>query len=296
MTSQASSTLLQRIDVALTSALRNDHRQDALMDDVTHRLHMRDLFIKGVAERDLPISLARAKLHTPHSGMALTINSFFPWRQASRQLELAGRTGFDGIQFDVRCPTGLRGTPPHLDLLALRDDHAVAVTVRSIEYLTKKRSRIATAYDDLLTVTPGMQAWQAHLADWRDEKVRYKHIDLPALVKYATALGQTFPDRSSTLLYLYWEPLDHHAFRGVSGAPLGTARSYRCGTRCQGRCHRPELRSTLGGLVQAHKPWLAWRPRCPPSSTLRGDARQPGSMTRDKGASRILKSPHGPIR
>lgn len=215
MNSQASATLLQRIDVALTSALRNDNDHAPLRANA-HRLNTRDLFIKGVAERDLPISLGRTRLQTPHSGMALAINSFFPWRRASQQLELANHTGFDAIQFDVRCPTGLRGTPPHLDLLALRDDHAVAVTVRSIEYLTRRRSSIATSYDYILAETPGMKPWHAHLADWRESRAEYQHLDLAALIKYATALGRTFPDRSSTLLYLYWEPLDarsYEAFR-----------------------------------------------------------------------------------
>jgi hypothetical protein len=211
MNSQASATLLQRIDVALTSALRNDHGQAPSRADV-QRPDNRDLFIKGVAERDLPVSLGRARLHTPHSGMALAINSFFPWRRASEQLELAKRGGFDAIQFDVRCPTGLRGTPPHLDLLALRDDHAVAVTVRSVEYLTRRRASLATSYDDLLADTPGMAPWRAHLSAWREGDAVYQHVDLAALIKYATALGQTFPDRTSTLLYLYWEPLDADAY------------------------------------------------------------------------------------
>lgn len=211
MDSQASATLLQRIDVALTSALRNDHGLVPLRADA-QRLDTRDLFIKGVAERDLPISLGRTRLHTPHSGMALAINSFFPWRRASDQLELAGHTGFDAIQFDVRCPTGLRGTPPHLDFLALRDDHAVAVIVRSVEYLRRRRSSIATSYDDLLAETTGMKPWHAHLTDWRNGDAGYQHVDLAALIKYATALGHTFPDRSSTLLYLYWEPLDAEAY------------------------------------------------------------------------------------
>lgn len=211
MVSQAPATLLQRIDVALTSALRSDHRQHPVLAR-GQTLEVRDLLIKGVAERDLPLSLGRARLDTPHSGLALIINSFLPWRRACTQLPLGGKLGFGAIQFDVRCPTGLRGTPPHLDLLALRDDHAVAVTVRSVEYLTRKRSAIATSYDELLAETPGMAPWHDHLADWRNKRIGYDHVDLPALIKYATALGRTFPDRTSTLLYLYWEPLDARTY------------------------------------------------------------------------------------
>ena len=154
------------------------------------------------------MALERVRLDTPHSGMALVINSFLPWQKEAYRLPLGNQLGFDAIQFDVRCPTGLRGTPPHLDLLALRDDHAVGVTVRSVEYLRRKKSSISETYDNMLGETPGMSPWWKHLNEWRAGHLAYHHVDLPALVKYATALGRTFPDRSSTLVYLYWEPMD----------------------------------------------------------------------------------------
>ena len=215
--SQAQTTLLQRIDGALISALRNDqeghHGRDRRPLSVERPIRDgRDLLIEGVAERELPSSVEHIRFDTPHSGMALTVNSFVPWQRAVDLLPLGDRLGFDAIQFDVRCPTGLRGTPPHLNLLALRTDHAIAVVVRSVEYLTRRRSSIAAAYDDLLTETPGLMPWLRHLTDWRRHRLSYRHVDLPALVKYATALRRTFPDRPSTLLYLFWEPLDAPAY------------------------------------------------------------------------------------
>ncbi len=238
--SQAPTTLLQRIDGALISALRHDrdrrHDRGALSGG--RPVHDgRDLLIEGVAERELPPSLDPVRFDSPHSGMALTVNSFVPWRRTLDLLPLGGRTGFDAIQFDVRCPTGLRGTPPHLNLLALRPDHAIAVVVRSVEYLTRRRSTIAAAYDDLLTETPGLTPWLRQLIEWRRDRLSYRHVDLPALVKYATALRRTFPDRPATLLYLFWEPLDASAYGefrdhreellnlvdGIHGAQVGFA-------------------------------------------------------------------------
>ncbi len=207
MESHAAGTLLQRIDLALISALQNDADDDLALANGRIR-EPRRLLIEGVVDRAWPLALDRVRLDTPHSGMALAINSFLPWQKDAYRLPLAGHLGFDAIQFDVRCPTGLRGTPPHLDLLALRDDHAVAVAVRSVEYLKRKKSSISATYDGTLEETQGMEPWRRHLEDWRAGRVVYDHVDLPALVKYATALGRTFPDRSSTLLYLYWEPLD----------------------------------------------------------------------------------------
>ena len=207
MESHAAGTLLQRIDLALISALQNDW-EDA-PDLVNGRIREpKRLLIKGVAERVWPLSLERVRLDTPHSSTALVINSFIPWQKEISRLPLGAKFGFNAIQFDVRCPTGLRGTPPHLDLMALRDDHVVGATVRTIEYLKRKKSTISAAYDQTLSDTRGMEPWRAHLDGWRAGRTIYDHVDLAALVKYATALGRTFPDRPSTLVYLYWEPLD----------------------------------------------------------------------------------------
>ncbi len=207
MESHAAGSLLQRIDLALISALRNDWNDDPSLADGRIREPKR-LLIKGVADRVWPAALERVRLDSPHSSMALVINSFFPWQKDVGRLPLAEKVGFSAIQFNVRCPTGLRGTPPHLDLMALRDDHVVGATVRAIEYLKRKKSTISTTYDRTLAETRGMEAWRTHLESWRAGRVLYQHVDLAALVKYATALGRTFPDRSSTLVYLYWEPLD----------------------------------------------------------------------------------------
>ena len=207
MENHAAGSLLQRIDLALISALQNDWDDDADLADGRIR-EPKHLLIKGVAERVWPVALERVRLDTPHSSMALVINSFFPWQRDVGRLPLGTRKGFDAIQFNVRCPTGLRGTPPHLDLMALCDDHVVGVTVRAVEYLKRKKSTISETYDQTLGETSGMAPWQALLETWRGGDAVYDYVDVAALAKYATALGRTFPDRTSTLVYLYWEPLD----------------------------------------------------------------------------------------
>jgi len=207
MQSHAAGSLLQRIDLALISALRNDWDDDADLADGRIREPKR-LLIKGVIDRVWPLALERVRLDSPHSSMALVINSFFPWQKDVDRLPLGTKQGFSAIQFNVRCPTGLRGTPPHLDLMALRDDHVVGASVRAVDYLKRKKSTLSATYDQALAEIRGMAPWHAHLEAWRTGQVVYDHVDYASLVKYATALGRTFPDRPSTLVYLYWEPLD----------------------------------------------------------------------------------------
>src|ERR687891_2132704 len=211
MQAHASSSLAQRTGFALAQALRHDCRTEPLQANGRIR-RVSDLLIEGVEQDRLPDALDRARLRQPHSAAALAINSFLPWQAAPEQLALDRWSGFDAIQLVVRCPTGLRGTPPHHDVLALRDNAAVAVTVRCTEYLSRRRSPVAPSYDRLLAATPGLDPWLRQLEQLRAAPHERQHIDLGALVKHALALGRTFPDRPSTLLYLYWEPLDADRF------------------------------------------------------------------------------------
>jgi hypothetical protein len=204
-------SLTQRTGLALAEALRQERHGDLLFANGRIR-RIGDLLIDGVRDEQLPDSIDQTRLRAPHSAAALSINSFLRWRDATDQLPLAGWTGFDAVQFEVRCPTGLRGTPPHLDLLALRGEVAVAVIVRCIEYLSRRKTAVAPSYDQLLATTPGLEPWRRQLDRLRHEPQHYRHVDPGALIKFALALGRTFPDRPTILLYLYWEPLNADRF------------------------------------------------------------------------------------
>lgn len=208
----SSGNLAQRTGVALAEALRQARTRRSQRSADLRVRRLADLLIEGVDDDQLPLSLDRSRLRTPDSAAALALNTFVPWQRAPEQMPLAGYTGFQAMQFEVRCPTGLRGTPPHLDLLALREDAAVAVTVRCSEYLGRRKSPVAASYDRLLDETRGLDAWQSHLQALRSTPRRFVLLDLGALIKYALALGRTFPDRQAVLLYLYWEPIDADMF------------------------------------------------------------------------------------
>ena len=161
----------------------------------------------------LPDSIDRTRLRSPHSATALAVNSFLPWQDATDQLPLAGWIGFDAVQFEVRCPTGLRGTPPHLDLLALRGEAAVAVTVRCIEYLSRRKTAVAAVLRSAARRrSPGSSRGAGSSSGCAPSRSAIATSISGALIKFALALGRTFPERPTTLLYLYWEPLDADQF------------------------------------------------------------------------------------
>ena len=137
---------------------------------------------------------------------------------------LAGVTGFRELRFDARCPTGVRGTPPLLHLIADNEAAIVAVTARYVEYLSTRPRKLASAYDRVRP-TPALAPWLRILAQLREDPGRYRYVDAAALLKHAVGLGQTFPGRPVKLAYL-WRDLHRRAemygfaFEGEAPYPL----------------------------------------------------------------------------
>ena len=162
-----------------------------------------------IAEIDKLIDTSRLRL--PESGIALAVNSFLFWRETPHRLPIAGETGFTDLRFDARCPTGVRGTPPHLDLIAARGNRLVAVTSRGCDYLARRQTRLAAAYDTLNL--PGtLKPWGRLLNAAREDRGRFMHVDPGSLIKFALGLGRTFTGFSLKLVYLYVEPEDASQF------------------------------------------------------------------------------------
>jgi hypothetical protein len=189
----------------------------------------RSALVSGVDEELLDDhQLENARLRHPDSGAVLALNSFLNWGRCPELLRLAGVQGFRELRFDARCPTGIRGTPPLLEMVGLHEHGVVAVTARCTEYLARRRSKLAEGYAGLGPL-PGLEPWLDLMADLRREPALFRHVDAPALAKHALGVGQTFPDRPAILLYLYLEPGDAGALEPF-------------------RTHRAEL-TRLGAMV-----------------------------------------------
>jgi hypothetical protein len=168
----------------------------------------RDVLMPGVDRRLLPLGpggVDGTRLRHPESPAGMAINSFLNWRRCPELLRLGGESGFKELRFDARCPTGVRGTPPLLDLIAANERVVVAVSSRGAEYLACRQSALAPAYDRVRTPPP-LEPWLRLLGVIRNEPRQFRYVDLPALFKHALGLGQTFSNRRVKLLYLFWEP------------------------------------------------------------------------------------------
>jgi hypothetical protein len=88
------------------------------------------------------------KLCAAHSSAALVVYTFGPWRKEPESLRIAGASGFRNIRFEMTFPTGLGGTPPHLDLFA-DGDSIVAIESKCTEWMDSKPAVFSDCYDRL---------------------------------------------------------------------------------------------------------------------------------------------------
>jgi hypothetical protein len=144
------------------------------------------------------------KLRAAHSSAALAINTFGPWRTDPSSLSFGEITEFRFMRFEATCPTGLRGTPPHLDVLA---DGKLPVGVESkcTEWMEAKPAVFAASYDRLRT-SHGHSPWFEQVQQLRAEPTRYRFLDSAQIVKHALGLLSRYGARNVRLVYLYWEP------------------------------------------------------------------------------------------
>ena len=142
------------------------------------------------------------RMRAPHSSSALAVNTFERWRADPACLELAGFCSFETMVFERKYPTGLRGTPPHLDLVAEATEAVVAVESKCLEYLTPKVPHFAPSYQTL-AAEYGRRSWFRYVSEGVASSL---HLGVAQLVRHWLGLCRAYPDRPVTLLYLYWEP------------------------------------------------------------------------------------------
>ena len=184
------------------------------------------------------------RLTRPECAMALALNSFLPWREQLETLRLAGSTGFTELFFGTRCPTGVRGTPPNVDMIVAGPEGVVGAVVRVFDYLAPRRSGMSPGYRSL-KVVDDMTGWVQLLQDG----AAFDHVDAAGLAKIAIGLSRIFQHRPVTLLYLFLEPREPAtAIFAAHRAELAACRGH--GRRQCGHLQRQQPARPLAGLVR----------------------------------------------
>lgn len=207
------SPALKRARAALREALARS-RPDIVVDDKGYVSSFRENLVPLVALEDFEADLSQgdgneleSKFRAAHSSSALGVNCFSPFRRQMSDLVLPGLPGCVDLQFERKCPTGLRGgKSPNLDVLASGPMGVVGIESKLTEYLSKHSASFSPAYADQIRDARREQGYFREMERLMDAPNTYVWLDAAQLIKHAFGLARTFGDQPTTLLYLYWEP------------------------------------------------------------------------------------------
>jgi len=187
-------------------------RKDNLFRELSTRVE-KSLRSGAGSELD-PRDGAPPKFHALHSSSALAVNVFAYWEtQDSRPLTDA--LGIDPAsgppEFESKFETGLRGTPPHLDVvLPMSDGRKFAIESKFSEWLARKshsKLPFREAYlsgDKNLWSNLGLNECQQLAQDIQDRRGIFDYLDAPQLLKHALGLAKQ-TGKMFSLGYLYFD-------------------------------------------------------------------------------------------
>lgn len=185
------------------------------VNDKGYAEFLQDNLLSAIAVEDFKADLQagdgkelEGKFRAAHSSSALVVNSFAPFRTQIADLRLLDAGPFDQLEFEKKCPTGLQGIPPNLDVLLSGPNNIIGVESKLTEYLGKHSGKFSIAYRERIRDERRGQPFFREMLRLIGEPDSYIWLDAAQLIKHAFGLAHTFRGKSTTLLYLYWEPLN----------------------------------------------------------------------------------------
>lgn len=153
---------------------------------------------------DAPGSMASLR-----SSSALAVNVFEAWRGKDlaplASLFAADRYS-NRLRFEVQFPTGLRGIPPHLDVVLDREDGLpLAVESKFTEIYSPAHNEFRDSYFEKPGLWDGFDNVCGLAAAIADGSVQFEHFGAAQLIKHALGLKNAHGPMGFRLLYLYYE-------------------------------------------------------------------------------------------
>ena len=221
-----SGNALPRAITALTARLRERIGAGAFIPDHAEYVSdLRDNLVPGVVPELFEAELRQGdgaeldgkngkppKFKAAFSSSALGVNAFTQWKRSPETLWLAGVRGFDKINFEKKCPNGLKGNrPPNLDIFAKSGVQIVAVESKCTESLKHKAAKFSAQYETAAEklFEPG---WMAVYRSLKANRNAFRWLDAAQLVKHYLGLRHEYREFRITLLYVFWEPTNADEF------------------------------------------------------------------------------------
>ena len=151
------------------------------------------------------------------SSSALCVNNFAPFKEHCTELSFLVYSGFKEAQFEKKQPTGLGGTPPHLDFYLSSPEVIIGVESKFTEHFGKKKPN---HNDNLKPYLDGWETLKNHFSDisvdfrknilehYAGEGNKSQYLDVAQLIKHTIGLLNNCGKKEAVLVYLYWEPLN----------------------------------------------------------------------------------------
>jgi hypothetical protein len=195
----------------------NHARPEVRVDEKRYVERPEDNLLGGLAlevfEADLNAVAGQelaGKFLAVHSSSALAVNCFAPLKAAEVPFSIGDHSGLLVDGFERRFPTGLpRAQPHHLDVVASGPDQLAAIESKCVEYLSRKQPLFSDRYESGIADERAAGPWYAEMMRLRSGSgATYQWLDAAQLIKHAFGLALGQPARPTTLVYLYWEPMD----------------------------------------------------------------------------------------
>ncbi len=214
----SSSPVRSRVLLALRNAFIRQ-RPDVAIDQNGYTDDFLDTLLTRVIPQDFETDLTygdgnelKTKFRAIHSSSGLAVNCFAPFRRQIADLTLKPGDAFESLQFERKCPTGLKGgRSPNLDVLLSGPAGVVGVESKLSEYLGKHSAEFSPAYAKQIRDARREGGYFREMLRLIDAPKSYTFLDAAQLIKHAFGLAHTFQDRPVSLLYLFWEPANPEA-------------------------------------------------------------------------------------
>ena len=193
-------------------------RPEVVLDSSGYTRTIEDNLVEGVRVGDFEADLRgggggelesscgkKPKFYAVHSSSALAVNCFAPFKRCLSDLYILSGTNYKKIKFEEKCPTGLRGTPPHLDIVVKNNKTVIGIESKLTESLDVHMECFSSRYETERN-NCWCDVWFKHMKFMQENKERYKYLNAAQLIKHAFGIRNTFPGNETKLLYLYWEP------------------------------------------------------------------------------------------
>ena len=152
----------------------------------------------------------KKKFRAIHSSSALAANTFGRLKTNPQLLTFADCKGFYTPKLEAKCPTGLGGTPPNLDVLLKSTDTVIGIESKLLEPLTPTTPKFSASYSkEKLPLCEDV--WWSLLENVC--QLPASHLDAVQLIKHYLGLRKNYSDHNNVLLvYLFWKPLNADNF------------------------------------------------------------------------------------